>query len=157
MYGKSGKHHESHCFLLFWQSSFQDHLKQNAKMQTPHPNCGRVSLSFIIISLSPEKIHKFSILWKIKETQKTLFVWFWWSSIQAHLKQIAEIKPPHLNCMITVSLTIIIPFMLPQKFTSYFSIYGKSRKHYEKNYFLLFWWSSTQAHLKQISEWKHHI
>ena len=76
MYGKSRKHFERHCFILFWWTPTGKHLKQIAEIKTPDPNCGKtVALTFTIPSMLPEIIYKMIFnVWKIKETQwKTVF------------------------------------------------------------------------------------
>jgi len=70
VYGKSRKHHEGHCFILFWWISTQAHVKQIAEMKTSDPNYGKtVFLTVTISSMLPEIIHNILFnLWKSKET-----------------------------------------------------------------------------------------
>jgi len=99
MYEKSRKHHERHCFILFWWTSTQAHLKQIAKMKTPDPNCEKtVALTFTIPSMLPEIIHK---------TIQCI-------STQNHPKQITEIKTPYLNCRKTVFIMFMTACMFPE-------------------------------------------
>jgi len=98
-----------HCFLVFWWTSSQAHTKLVTETKQWHENCWKpVFLTFIIAFMLPEKIHKILFnLWKSRTNhEKHCFLLsFWWSSTQAHLKQIAKIKTPHQNCGKTVFLT----------------------------------------------------
>ncbi len=98
----------------------------NFHSSTPKTDCrnetnqiqivGNSLLTYMMSSMLQEIIHKmlFSV-WKNKETQwKTLFILFWWTFTQAHLKQIAEMKTPDLNCRKTVFWTVIISSMLSE-------------------------------------------
>jgi len=63
-----------------------------------------------------------------KHNERHCFLLFWWSSSQAHQKQIAEINTPHPNSGKTVYFNFIIASMLPEKFPTFFSMYGKQKE-----------------------------
>jgi len=68
MYGKSSKHHERHCFILFFMNFHSSTPKTGCKK--PDPNCGKTdALTYIILSMLPEIINKMIFnIWKIKVT-----------------------------------------------------------------------------------------
>jgi len=133
------------CFVLMVNST-EANLKQIAEIKTPHPNCGNTYyLIFITASMLPEIFTRYFSIYGISRKNYKIHcsVLLWWSSTQAHLQQIAEMKTSHVNCGETAFYNFIIVSMLPEIFHNRQSlIYGKSRKHHERHCFLLFWWSS---------------
>jgi len=75
--------------------------------------------------------------------EKHCFVFFQWTSNQAHLKQ---------NQKWRLHIQICRKTFYCQKYdcARYFSFCGKSRRHNEKQCGIVLWLSSIQAHLKQL-------
>jgi len=71
---------EKHCFLLFWWTSYQVHLKQGAETETPHLDCWKtVSLTFMKASMLPGLICKFTFQFMENQgnpMKTTVFFWF---------------------------------------------------------------------------------
>jgi len=93
-----------------------------------------------------------------KLIQVTYYYLFWWSSTKAHLKQIAEMNTPHSNWGEMVCFKKNNNIHITTKQYQVSSVCGKWRNHYEKqSVVLLFWWTSTKAHLNKWQKWIHHI
>jgi len=81
----------------------------------------------------------------------TVFCYF---HVSSSLKQIAQMKTPHPNWEITVSLTFIVASMLPEIIHKILFNLWNFKEMPWNTMFSSIWWSSTQAHLKQVAEIK---